>query len=52
MLLDLLHAVQVVWKTSIKMGAARSRNGVYIVANYAPPGNFMGENKANVLRAG
>ena len=34
------------------MGAARSRNGVYIVANYAPPGNFMGENKANVLRAG
>ena len=28
--------MQVVWKDSVKVGAARSEDGCYIVANYSP----------------
>merc|ERR1711865_109069 len=44
------HFTQVVWKDSQRMGAARSPNGLYIVANYEPAGNFMGQNPNNVFR--
>jgi len=42
------HFTQVVWKASQEMGAARSKDGLYIVANYSPPGNFNGQNAKNV----
>ena len=42
-----------VWKGSEKMGCAIAKKGtkVFIVANYFPPGNFMGKYKDNVFRA-
>ena len=43
------HFSQLVWKATSYIGAARSADGVYIVANYAPPGNFAGEYPSNVL---
>ena len=46
------HFTQVVWKSSreLGVGAARSRSGkVYVVANYSPPGNYLGQFPANVL---
>ena len=41
-----------VWKSTTKMGCAIAKNGnrVYIVANYYPPGNFVGRYKHNVNR--
>ena len=49
---SLSHIPQMVWKSSDKMGCAIAKNGntVYIVANYYPPGNFVGRYKANVYR--
>ncbi|OQV12418.1 putative Golgi-associated plant pathogenesis-related protein 1 [Hypsibius exemplaris] len=44
------HFTQVVWKGTREMGIAQSRgrNGVYVVANYSPPGNMQGEYDENV----
>ena len=43
------HFTQVVWVGSTHVGAARSRDGVYVVANYLPAGNMMGSFPRNVL---
>ncbi|MGW0706640.1 pathogenesis-related family 1 protein [Streptomyces sp. NPDC002643] len=40
-----LHYTQVVWRTSTRIGAAKTkcRNGwTYVVANFDPPGNWVG----------
>lgn len=45
------HFTQVVWKESQKLGVgvARSSSGrVYVVAQYTPPGNYLGQFQANV----
>lgn len=44
------HFTQVVWKESRELGVgiAKTGNNVYIVCNYDPPGNFMGEYATNV----
>lgn len=45
------HFTQVVWKASREVGVAcaRSASGkVLVVANYDPPGNFVGQYVANV----
>ncbi|XKL65869.1 hypothetical protein PGB90_009289 [Kerria lacca] len=45
------HFTQVVWMASRELGVgiARSRNGqIFVVANYDPPGNFLGQFKENV----
>lgn len=46
------HFTQVVWKNSknLGIGVARSLRGVYVCANYDPPGNFKGQFPQNVLR--
>ena len=47
------HFTQVVWKGSEELGigkAADSKGRVYVVANYAPAGNFIGDFAANVSR--
>lgn len=48
------HFTQMVWKGSEKMGCAIAKKGtkVFIVANYFPPGNFMGKYADNVFKAG
>jgi len=45
------HFTQVVWKGSKKLGIALARrnNKVYVVANYDPPGNFIGQYGQNVF---
>lgn len=46
------HFTQVVWKGSRELGVgkARGRDGkVYVVANYRPAGNMMGEYEKNVF---
>lgn len=46
------HFTQVVWKGSTELGvgmAKNSKNQIYVVANYNPPGNFQGDFKQNVL---
>lgn len=44
------HFTQLVWKESRELGVGMARNGnnVYIVCNYDPPGNFMGNYASNV----
>ncbi|CAG2063987.1 unnamed protein product [Timema podura] len=45
------HFTQVVWKGSKELGVAvaKSRNGqIFVVANYSPPGNFIGSFAVNV----
>ncbi|GHH82309.1 pathogenesis-related family 1 protein [Streptomyces capitiformicae] len=40
-----LHYTQVVWRTSTRVGAAKVRCGngwTYVVANFDPPGNWVG----------
>ncbi|CAF1382972.1 unnamed protein product [Didymodactylos carnosus] len=50
------HFTQVVWRASNRLGigAAIGNNGgwkkLYVVANYAPPGNYLGEFEKNVPR--
>jgi len=50
------HFTQVVWRKSNRLGigAATATNGgwtkLYVVANYAPSGNYMGEFSQNVPR--
>ncbi|KAL3285339.1 hypothetical protein HHI36_019447 [Cryptolaemus montrouzieri] len=48
-----LHFTQVVWKESTELGIAMSKNRkgeTYVVANYNPRGNFMGNFVQNVPR--
>lgn len=44
------HFTQVVWKESKELGVAFAKNGgkVIVVANYSPPGNFIGHFAENV----
>lgn len=45
------HFSQVVWRDSKELGVAvaKSRNGqIFVVANYSPPGNFIGSFSENV----
>jgi hypothetical protein len=47
------HFSQVVWRnsTELGMGMARDRSGkVIVVANYNPPGNYIGQFAQNVSR--
>lgn len=44
------HFTQVVWKGTTKVGMARSKCGEFIVANYSPAGNVIGQYKINVLK--
>jgi hypothetical protein len=47
------HFTQVVWKSSksIGVGVAKGRSGTtYVVVNYYPPGNYLGQFSANVPR--
>ncbi|MDX3581159.1 pathogenesis-related family 1 protein [Streptomyces europaeiscabiei] len=42
---ECLHYTQLVWRTSTRVGAARARCGdgwTYVVANFNPPGNWLG----------
>jgi len=46
------HFTQVVWKGSAKLGtgcAQSSSGSYYVVSNYFPAGNFIGEEKNNVF---
>ena len=47
------HFTQVVWKDSMKMGVAKASSPdgrtTVVVANYHPPGNFVGRFKQNVF---
>jgi hypothetical protein len=46
------HFTQVIWKESTELGIAKAKgkNGsTYIVANYNPGGNMMGDYKDNVF---
>jgi len=45
------HFTQVVWKSTTHVGMAASPNGTFVVANYFPAGNFMGEFPNNVFPA-
>lgn len=40
-----------IWKGTSKMGCAVAKRGtrVYVVANYYPPGNWVGKYKDNVF---
>ncbi|CAN3358520.1 protein Pry1p [Diutina catenulata] len=48
------HFTQVVWKSSRYLGCAYKqcggKVGTYVVCEYDPPGNYVGESAANVLR--
>lgn len=48
------HFTQVVWKDSTKLGVAFAKSGgkVIVVANYYPPGNYIGNFSANVPPVG
>ncbi|KAF9598616.1 hypothetical protein IFM89_028285 [Coptis chinensis] len=42
-----LHYTQVIWRKSVRLGCARescSNGGTFIVCNYDPPGNYIGQN--------
>jgi ves G 5 allergen, putative len=46
------HFTQLVWKTSKKLGIGQAKGAsgnVYVVANYYPPGNIIGEFGSNVF---
>lgn len=45
------HFTQVVWSNTTHVGAARSPNGQFVVANYLPAGNWQGEEVENVPEA-
>ncbi|MFD8493079.1 CAP family protein [Amycolatopsis sp. NPDC059657] len=46
-----LHFTALVWKSSTRVGVgiSQGRNGTYVVVNFAPAGNVVGEFRANVL---
>lgn len=49
------HFSQVVWRDSKELGVAvaKNRNGhIFVVANYSPPGNFIGSFAENVPPVG
>jgi uncharacterized protein YkwD len=48
------HFTQVVWKESVKLGVAFAKSGgrVVVVANYDPPGNYIGCFSKNVPPVG
>merc|ERR1712223_257430 len=45
------HFTQVVWKgsTEVGMGVAQKGSKVIVVANYSPPGNYIGQHADNVF---
>lgn len=45
------HFTQVVWKDSKRLGIAlvKNNNNTIVVANYDPPGNFIGDYINNVF---
>lgn len=46
------HFTQVVWKGSTELGvgmAKNSKNQIFVVTNYNPPGNYQGQFGQNVL---
>lgn len=45
------HFTQVVWKASerVGVGVVISGQSAFVVANYDPPGNFVGKYKPNVM---
>lgn len=47
------HFTQIIWKDTkeVGFGMASRGNTYYIVANYYPPGNFLGQYHDNVLKA-
>ena len=49
------HFTQVVWKGSQKLGVGyaitQDGKGLYVVAQYSPPGNYMGQFGSNVVPA-
>ena len=46
------HFTQVVWKSSKTLGCGYATNGkyAYVCCRYSPPGNYIGQEKANVPR--
>ena len=48
------HFTQLVWASTLKVGVAVSPNGLFVVANYSPPGNYLGAGQfeENVLPVG
>ncbi|KJK46979.1 hypothetical protein UK23_21740 [Lentzea aerocolonigenes] len=46
-----LHFTALVWRSTnrIGVGLAQGRNGSYLVVNFAPAGNVLGQFRANVL---
>lgn len=48
---ELNHFTQIVWKLLTQLGCASKLCGLglYVVCEYNPPGNFVGQNAANVL---
>ncbi|XP_065724862.2 Golgi-associated plant pathogenesis-related protein 1-like [Drosophila suzukii] len=44
------HFTQLVWKSSTELGVgfAKSGNGIFVVCNYNPPGNYKNQFKKNV----
>ncbi|KAK6997414.1 putative CRISP, partial [Halocaridina rubra] len=49
------HFSQVVWQDSTELGIGMARaasGGIYVVANYNPPGNYVGSFSTNVPRPG
>lgn len=48
------HFTQVVWKGSKMLGVGvskNSKNQTFVVCNYDPPGNYVGQYDKNVLKA-
>ena len=50
---DTGHFTQIIWKDTkeVGFGVANRGNTYYVVANYYPPGNFLGQYSKNVLKA-
>ena len=47
------HFTQIIWKDTKEVGFGKASRGntYYVVANYYPPGNFLGKYQDNVLKA-
>jgi uncharacterized protein YkwD len=47
------HFTQIIWKDTKEVGFGKASRGntYYVVANYYPPGNFLGQYQDNVLKA-
>lgn len=50
---DTGHFTQIIWKDTkeVGFGVANRGNIYYVVANYYPPGNFLGQYNKNVLKS-